>query len=220
MRRLLQLRSIPPLTASFLAILLVCAWSTQTIATRLSPARLAQLGCAPADLFSSRAWCTITSIPFTWGGLAFLGLLPLVAASLGPCERVFGARRTAEIFLATHVFARFAEALLLRGLSPALGDAVAASLLAAPDAGPSAGCFGCIGALITRFRPARQVAAAVALALFLAAISFWRPDPGFSEATLWISDLSHPTAALAGYAIARVARRIHRGASPRRTPVA
>jgi hypothetical protein len=195
-----------PVTTLVLASMLVCAGVTNTIGSRLSPEALQRLGCAPADLLSSRAWCTITSLPFTWGGFSFLGLLPLAVASLWLCERTFGSRLTAAIFLGTHVFAGLAQALALESLSPLLGAGVASGLLTARDVGPSAGCFGCVGALIARLEPRQQALSAVGVALFLVAISFWRPDPGFASATLWVSDLSHPTAALAGFAYVRVCR--------------
>jgi hypothetical protein len=186
-------------TVTVLVVLLVCAAATGSIGSRLSHEELQRLGCAPMDLFSRRAWCGVTSLAFTWGGPSFLGLLPLVLLSLGLCERAFGSRRTAGIFLATHLFASLAEAALLTALSPVLGSATSTSLLTARDVGPSAGCFGCLGAAIATWRPSRQALAAGVLLLFLAAISLWRPDPGFATSTLWISDLSHPTAALAGW---------------------
>ena len=189
----------------------VCAWATDSIGARLSHEDLRRLGCAPADLLSARAWCALTSLPFTWGGASFLGLLPLVAFSLGVSERVFGTWRTVGLFVATHLFAGVVELAAGMALSPVLGNAMATSLLEARDVGPSCGCFGCLGALIATLSPARQALAGAAVALFLAAISLWRPDPGFASATLWVSDLSHPLAALAGWGEVRLRGRARGG---------
>jgi hypothetical protein len=189
----------------------VCAYATGAIGSRLSVDALAHLGCAPADYVSSRAWCAVTSLPFTWGGLSFVGLLPFVALSVGATERTLGTASATGIFLGTHVFAGVAEALLLLALAPALGAEGAGSLLSAPDVGPSAGCFGCLGALIARRPPRQQALAAGVLMLFAVAVTWWRPDPGFPSPTLWLSDLAHPVAALAGYGYVRARQRARAG---------
>jgi len=195
--------------------MVACALATGTVFARLSDEGLSRLGCAPADAWSWRAGCQLTSLPFTWGGPSFLGLLPLVAFSLGTCERAFGTRRTTAIFLATHLVAGWVETGALLGLSGVLGGETTASLLTAPDVGPSAGCFGCLGAVIARLAPRQRLGAATALALFLLAISAWRPDPGFAPTTLWLSDLAHPIAAGAGYAAGRWLRSESRSGEPR-----
>jgi hypothetical protein len=185
--------------------MLACAWGTGTVTTRLSREGLVRLGCAPADLMSRRAWCAVTAVPFTWGGLSFLGLLPLVAVGVGLCEGVFGPWRTAGVFLATDVGAGLIEGVTFQALSPLLGGQFATRLLTAPDVGPSAGCFGCLGALVACLSPRGRALGAIGLGVFMAGISFWRPDPGFATTTLWVSDLAHPAAAAVGYGWARLA---------------
>jgi hypothetical protein len=194
-----------PLTILVLATMIACAWATDTVFSRMPTANLQRLGCGPADLFSARGWCVVTALPFTWGGFSFLGLLPLVALSLGACEHAVGAARTAAIFLFTCVLAEFFEATGLRALAPLLGEKTVLALLTARDVGPSAGCFGCVGFLIARLSPGLQASAAGAVAIFLLLIALWRPDPGFAPATLWISDLAHPLAALTGWLWGRFA---------------
>jgi hypothetical protein len=197
-RAISVLKRFPFTWISCLALLLA-AWATNSLTAQLSDHALLSLGFAPCDLWQGHAVRILTSVVFTWGGLSFYGVLLLMGLSGWFAEQRLGTLRASLLFLAAHLgttviqYAGIALPLHLLGLPWAEG------LLTAPDVGPSAGCFGCLGGLVATLPPRRGQILAGAIAAFSVLVILWNPSESIGFMTRFSSNLAHPIAAVWGY---------------------
>ncbi|EAQ78500.1 rhomboid family intramembrane serine protease [Blastopirellula marina] len=137
-----------PFTLAVLATLIVAAIWTNTHRAEIAPSDLNHWGYAPRHL-SALQWRRIfTSLFFTVGGWRFYVSLIATGLFLGSLESKLGSLRAASLFLGIHLLTLCCESLLIvpamRYFQLSLGDV----LHSTQDVGPSAGYYGCLGALL------------------------------------------------------------------------
>ena len=132
------------LTLALAAILIAGAAVSQSFHGPISDEWCHRWGCSP-ELFRQGQWYRmLTSLPFTAGGAKFYLSLFMLIGCVGVVEYRIGAVRTLLAFLGFHLITLLTLCTAIT-LASGMGIAWAKTLENAPDVGPSAGYYGCLG---------------------------------------------------------------------------
>ncbi|MCC9607983.1 rhomboid family intramembrane serine protease [Blastopirellula sp. JC732] len=138
-----------PFTLTLLAALVGTAIWTNTHRGAIGEDDLRDYGYAPRHLLGFEWRRIFSSIFMTVGGWRFYASLLATAVFVGRLEWIYGATRTAVFFFAIHVATLLIESAAiiapLRFFRHPLGNA----LHLTHDVGPSAGYYGCFGAVLS-----------------------------------------------------------------------
>jgi len=106
------------------------------------------LGFAPTNLLDLKWQRFLTSLSLTAGGWRFLASIVMLTSCVGMTERFFGTFATMKLFLTCHltVLAALSVAVLLIATFNSSPSILA--LTNGHDVGPSAGYYGCLGAVL------------------------------------------------------------------------
>ncbi|UUO04326.1 rhomboid family intramembrane serine protease [Blastopirellula sp. J2-11] len=156
-----------PFTLAVLVALIVAAIWTNTHRAEIAPSDLNDWGYAPRHLPALQWRRIFTSLFFTVGGWRFYVSLIATGLFLGSLESKLGSLRAASLFLGVHLLTLCCESFLivppLRYLRLPLGDI----LHITQDVGPSAGYYGCFGAILLLNHWPAAIISLVALFLLL-----------------------------------------------------
>ncbi|HTN75459.1 MAG TPA: hypothetical protein VL096_09435 [Pirellulaceae bacterium] len=145
-----------PFTLSMLACMVGLAIWSNTHQAALDPAWLNVVGFAPWHLSSGEWLRLLVSALFTSGGFTLYISLLMFAGCVGTLEWQRGTGKTCLTFWCVHLATLLLGALLVAYPLHALRIPPGTFLVQARDVGPSAGYYGCLGALLmslpTRWR--------------------------------------------------------------------
>lgn len=180
-----------PFTITLLAAMLIAGAASGTMFRPISRIHglLRHVGYGVHALQHGQIWTVLTSIVFTWQPWMLQTITLSVLLFVLPLELIAGTRKTAIVFLGSHVLGYFLTSILVSWPLAALGSSWGEQLARARDVGASAGAFGCAAAL-TWYLPWRLIRPGqIALAAYL---GFWL------LATHRIWDVEHAIAAVTG----------------------
>ncbi|MCA9028619.1 MAG: rhomboid family intramembrane serine protease [Planctomycetaceae bacterium] len=150
-RLLLHLR----FTLCVLCMLVASAFVSGTSVGHISAGWLEQYGFAPVHIPLWEWHRLLTSVFLTHGGVTFFVSLGMVAVCVGLAEMQFGTGRTTLLFVLSHVITLMVQSLLLALPLHHLDIRWGTILATEYDVGPSAGYYGCLGA-VCRQLPAKR----------------------------------------------------------------
>lgn len=137
-------------------LLLGFAISSQSVWQPLDEIWRDWLGFAPTNLLDFQWHRLLTSLPLTAGGWKFAASLGMLAVCVGLAEGCYGTLQTIKLFFTTHVLVLVIMSIVLITLSACLSSPSLLSLTSERDIGPSAGYYGCLGALLLSLPASRQ----------------------------------------------------------------
>ncbi|MGI9472927.1 MAG: rhomboid family intramembrane serine protease [Rubripirellula sp.] len=127
------------------------------------------LGFAPTNLLDLQWHRLLTSLLLTAGEWKFLASALMLAFSLGIAEARFGTWQTVKLFFTSHLAVLVALSLLVLGVSVSLQTDWAIQLSESRDIGPSAGYYGCLGAILALLSKSARVPIFIGIETVLAA---------------------------------------------------
>ena len=159
-----------PVTLLLVATILIVAAATGTLLSAASAQPWYELVATGLPAFRDGRWWTVFTSPFFVDQpIVLLWLLPMVLASLGWAEWVFGSLRAVAMFVAGHLVGVLGAAGIV-ALLAAAGNAWATELAQRSDVGPSCGALTALIFAIATLRAPWRLRARVVVAT-LAAIS-------------------------------------------------
>ncbi|HTL47052.1 MAG TPA: hypothetical protein VL688_03210 [Verrucomicrobiae bacterium] len=182
-----------PFTFILLAVVAAAGFWAGTHTGVLSDPWLEKIGYAPADLGAGRLGRMFVSTFFTDGPKSLVLAMAVTLLAVGGLERVAGTARAVLTFWGAHTLTLlFLSVLMLLPLRP-LTDFFGEELKLVRDVGPSAGYFGCLGALMLGLGAWRWPAIAAVFAGLI--VVFCRPAAaGENPLVKKHADLAHLTA--------------------------
>ncbi len=136
-----------PFTLTLLAILGAVGIATGTHIEPIAKDWLRQLGFAPKDLWALNFERLFTSAASTHGGAVFWRAVAAISLFVGASEWRAGTRRTAEVFVGSHLITLALMAIAMRPGLHSFQPGLVEVLHRARDVGPSAGYFGTLALL-------------------------------------------------------------------------
>ncbi|MCA9236512.1 MAG: rhomboid family intramembrane serine protease [Planctomycetales bacterium] len=206
-----------PFTICLVIAVVAIAVGTGTHLGELGPDWLEHWGFAPQDLHRGDWRRIVSSVILTVGGWNFYAAVAMICTCVGAAERRFGTLATMAIFVSVHIATLILEdaaaVFPLRRLGHPLGDL----LHVARDVGPSAGYYGCLGAVLAAIAsPRRRWLMLAAVATLLGCRLIWSALSVDSAVDSLPADIAHvialPAGAIWGVMLRRRAR--HRPPTP------
>ena len=137
-----------PFTISLLAAVCIASGLSQCLPGRLPSAWSADYGFAPKHFVSGDLLRLITSIFLTHDGLHFGFAVTMILLVVAWSESAFGSLTTLCIFASSHLTSMLAFAIGVGALQWTYLSQTLSALYDFHDVGPSAGYYGCLGALL------------------------------------------------------------------------
>ena len=109
------------------------------------------LGFAPKNLLDFQWQRLFTSLILTAGEWKFIASFVMFGFCVGSVERVYGTWRTLRLFLTSHLTVLLTLSAVILVAALAFQSDWATRLATTRDIGPSAGYYGCLGAVLTRW---------------------------------------------------------------------
>lgn len=160
------------------------------------------LGFAPKNLLDFQWHRLITSLVLTAGEWKFIASFVMLGFCVGTAEKAYGTRRALRLFLASHLAVLLTLSAVVLVAAVAFQSDWATRLATTRDIGPSAGYYGCLGAILTRwpFKIALPGFALIitVLVLRLSVSASQMPD----DASVFSADLAHLLALPLGVVLA------------------
>ncbi|MDB4664654.1 rhomboid family intramembrane serine protease [bacterium] len=106
------------------------------------------IGFAPTNLLDFQWQRLLTSLLLTAGGWRFAASLVMLAACVGLTERCYGTPATIKLFLTSHLLVLITISVTVLVLATNVSSPSILALAKGRDIGPSAGYYGCLGAIL------------------------------------------------------------------------
>lgn len=135
-------------TTAATVMLLGFAFSSQSIWQPLHEAWRDWLGFAPTNLLNFQWQRLLTSLLLTAGGWKFAASLVMLIVCVGLAERRYGTLATMKLFLTTHLLVLITISAIVLVVTTFISSPSLLALAKGRDIGPSAGYYGCLGALL------------------------------------------------------------------------
>ena len=178
-------------TATLTVTLTAFAFWSDSYSVQLSDSWRNWLGFSSLSLPELRWHQTLTSLVLTAGERQFVQSILMLCISVGMCEWHFGSRPAIKVFFASHLIVTVGLALFFV-LPLHLGGAGWATALASErDVGPSAGYYGCLGAVLTSLKnPQRTYLICVVMVILIGRLAMSSVSIHLHPSTV-SADLSH-----------------------------
>jgi membrane associated rhomboid family serine protease len=137
-----------PFTTAATLLLLGFAVSSQSIWQPLDVSWREWLGFAPTNLLDFQWQRLLTSLFLTAGSWKFLASLVMLTVCVGLAECCYGTLATMKLFLTTHLLVLITISVIVVLLATCISSPAFLALAKGRDIGPSAGYYGCLGALL------------------------------------------------------------------------
>jgi len=108
----------------------------------------AWVGFAPTNLLDFQWQRLLTSLLLTAGGWKFAASLVMLTVCVGLTERCYGTLATIKLFLTSHVLVLIMISVTVLVLATNVSSPSILALTKGRDIGPSAGYYGCLGAIL------------------------------------------------------------------------
>lgn len=127
------------------------------------------LGYAPMNLLDLQWHRLLTSLTLTAGEWKFIASAVMLAFTVGIAESRYGTWQTAKLFFTSHLAVLVSLSLLVLVGARHFHWDLAVQLVESRDVGPSAGYYGCLGAVLTMLPRKAAVASMVGITFILVA---------------------------------------------------
>jgi len=202
MTRLVAQTSRLLFTAGLVITVAGFAWWSDSHNAALSNAWRNALGFSSLSLVELRWHQTLTSLVLTAGEFQFVQSVLMICIAVGMCEWRFGSCTTAWIFFTSHLIVTVGLALFIMLPWHLAGASWATVLSTERDVGPSAGYYGCLGAVFAHRNSSVRTCLMVAIAaVLIGRLALSVPSMHLHPATV-SADLSHLAAFPFGLLIA------------------
>ncbi len=188
-----------PFTATMLVLVAVCGLLTQSHLGPLTDHNYREYGFAPIHLSHFKLVRLLSSALLTAGGAAFFGAIVMVLVCVGGAETIYGWRRTAAIFWGVHFATLIGASLMLILPLHQLKLYLGVLLANAHDVGPSAGYYGCLGALCRALPGSARIVIATLIVASLVARLTWSLTTVPNHGRTISADLAHMIALPLGW---------------------
>ena len=160
------------------------------------------VGFAPSDLPALQWQRLLTSLALTGGGWKFLTSLAMLIVCLGFCEHIYGTPAACRLFFLCHLTILTIISISVILLAEIHPSSSVDALMNGRDVGPSAGYYGCLGAiLIQASRSIKQASFTILIVILLVRLSVSVGHLPSNPATV-SADFAHLVALLFGATLA------------------